>query len=84
MCLAVGKQLVVGVQLVLSHLAVRLDDRGESPRHTLDKVLTKLQTRPVMPHSSDLLLEPVQVGGVDVLELLLHAVPEVLDRVEVQ
>ena len=78
------KQLVVDIQLVLSHLTVRLDERGESPRHTLDKVLTQLQTHPLMPHSSDLHLEPVQVGGVDVLELLLDAVPEVLDRVEVR
>ena len=72
MGLAVEKQLVVAVQLVLGHLAIRRDDSGESASHTLDE----FETCPGAPHTFELLLEPVQAGGADVLELL-HAVPEI-------
>ena len=36
------------------------------------------------PHTFHLHLEPVQIGAVDVLELLLHTVPEIFDGVEVR
>ena len=69
MGLAVEKQLVFAIQLVL----------GLSPFTSMieaSHILDKFETCPGAPQTFDLLLEPVQVGGADVLELL-HTVPEI-------
>ncbi len=70
--------------LVLGGVALFQDNSLKPPRHGLHEVLGILEVVHLQcPQLLDLLLELWQTGGFEVLELVLHPVPDILDGVEV-
>ena len=75
--------LVVVDQLVFGHSSLRLDHKLYPPWHGPHEFLAELVSGPGLPQAPDLSPQHGQVRQVAVPELGLHAIPHVLNGVEI-